>query len=194
MRAAAFVRGLREHADERALREPCGGVDVVRGEVLHHADVRDPSREGPLAPGDDLVDLSKLTEVETTPELLECGVEPLDVPDSADEPALEERGSDAAAGLRVDRNGLLDEAVHPRVSEFDRDFLVEDRGDCDDGGVDPEFDERGDRGDDREPVSDAEAVARGIRDADEVDAVQGAEYTCVMAAHHPEPDEAHAER
>ena len=43
-----------------ALRDPGGEVDVVRGEVLDHADVGDPRRERALPPGGDLVDLAEL--------------------------------------------------------------------------------------------------------------------------------------
>src|SRR5690606_30940761 len=94
---AALGHGVRRDRGVLLARDPAGQVDVVGGEVLDHADVRDAVREGALAAGDDLVDVAELTGLQAGAQREQRRVAPLDVAAAGDQAARLE-GVDEAAG------------------------------------------------------------------------------------------------
>ncbi len=175
---------------EVLLGDPGGEVDVVRAQVLDHADVRDPGRERALPPGDDLVDLADLPGLDPGAGLLQRGVVPLDVTDRADQPLGLERLGEPGGRRHVLGQRLLDQGVHSGLREGQPDRFVQEGRDRDHAVVDAVGDERLDVGLDRPPARDAVHVTARVSDRDEVDTRQAAEHARVVAAHHPEPDQA----
>src|SRR5699024_2836587 len=123
--AAGAAGGGRSDARVRGLRHPGGEVEVVGGEVLDHADVRDAGGEPALAAGDDLVDLPQLPVGYAAAHLLQRRVVPLDVSHRADQAGLLEHGGDLLRLADVEGERLLDQRVDPGVGERERHIAVE---------------------------------------------------------------------
>ena len=142
----------------------------------------------------DLVDLADVAVGEPAPQLLERRVEPLDVPDGADQAARGERLSHPAARLGRVRDGLLDEGVDAGIGEGHGGVEVVARGHGDDGEVDAGGDQRVDIRQHVQARRDPVRITAGIGDGDEVDSVDFAEHSGVMATHHPDAEQACPQR
>ena len=96
------------------------------GEVLDHADVGDPGRERALPPGDDLVDLARARRPRAA-SAADCsaGLYRSMCPTRADQPALARRPRPACcAAARSVRERLLDQRVDAGLGQREPDLLV----------------------------------------------------------------------
>ena len=57
----------------------------MTGEIFDHSDVADPVGKGTLPAGHDLMNTAEFAVLQSYPEVLECGVVPLDVANTPDE-------------------------------------------------------------------------------------------------------------
>ena len=164
------------------------------GQVLDDPDVADAGREGALAAGEDLVDLTELTGIEALAQGPQGRVAALHVADGTHQAPLGEGGGHAAARGGVVGDGLLHHGVHARLGQGQGDVLVVDGGDSHHGGVEPGVNEGVDIGQDRQLAGHAEAVAAGVGHGHELHALGGADDPGVVASHGAQADEAHAQR
>ena len=163
------------------------------GQVLDDADVVDARGEGPLAAGEDLVDLPELAGVQALAQGPQGRVAALHVADGAHEPALGEGVGDAPARGGVVGDGLLHHGVHTSLGKGQGDILVVDGRDGHHGGVEPGVDEGVDVGQDRQLAGHTEAVTTGVRHGHELHALGGADDPGVVASHGAQADETHAQ-
>ena len=155
----------------------------MRGEVHDHADVGDAGRERALTTGRHLVDVAQVTIGEPGPQALDGRVVALDVAHATDE-SLCGKGLRKFPGLGgVLGQRLLDERVHPGVGQLQPDLVVEGRWCRDDAVVDARRDHRVDVGQHLEVPCDAVGVTGGIGNGHQVDAVDGAHVSGVVATH-----------
>ena len=154
-------------------------------EILDHAHVGDAGGEGPLPTGGHLIDLAELAGLDASSSMLKGRVVPLDMTDGTDESLGLERLGKPCRGGSVLGQRLFDEGMNPGVGQGHADALVKDRRHRDHAVVEAVLDQRLDVGLDRATTGHSVDVAARVRDGDEVDAVQAAEDTSVVAPHHP---------
>src|SRR3984885_7396014 len=124
---------LRLHFDNVGFGEPADQVDVVDGEIDHHADIRHARRERPDAGDADRQD------VFTRDRLLDGSdrrIEPLDMPDHQGDAGAARRGHDLLPLLDRGSDRLLDQDVNVAGDAGERDLVMEMRGGCDRHGID----------------------------------------------------------
>jgi hypothetical protein len=81
---SALEGGPGRHGPERLPGYPGGEIDVVGGEIHHHADIGDARRERTLPASGNLVHLAQLASLQPTAQALQCRVVALDVADRAE--------------------------------------------------------------------------------------------------------------
>ena len=168
---------------------PRGQVHVVRGQVLHHADVADARGEGRLAARRDLLDVAELALSDPPTHVDERGVAALDVADGTHEARTREGVADAPARLHARGEGLFDEGVYPGLGQRQGCGFVVGGGGSDDRRVDTGLDQFFDAAEDGQVAGDAEAVAARIRERDEVYPPRGAGVAHVVSAHRADAED-----
>ena len=121
--AAAQMLRLGGDGRDRRIGQPAHEVDVVRGQILDDADVLDASRERPAANRRDGEQPADLAVEQPPAQLLQRGVEPLDVTDAAGHARGGADLDDPPGRVARRRERLLDQHRHPRRGELlgDRD-------------------------------------------------------------------------
>ena len=195
MLAAHAVLRLRRDPLERRAAEPADEVEVVRREVLDHADVADAVRVGADALGRDQEDLPELACPDAAAQLQQRRVEALDVPHRRAHAAARAGLGDRAGLVRARGERLLDQQVDTGGGQLARDRQVLLGGHGHDGEVErPGRQELSRRAEYAAwVVHDAETIAPGVDGARELDAVHLLEQPRVVPADHPEPEDGAAE-
>ncbi len=133
----------------------------MRREVFGHPDVADAAGEAALAARRDLVDLADVALAESPAQLLQRGIESLDVTDHSDQAAPAECVGNEVTGFGVIGDRLLDEACTPASASANAASAWNRVGDGDDGDVDPLRDERLDVGLHIQAAGNAVGIATG---------------------------------
>ena len=160
------------------------------GEVQDDAGIDDPVRERPLPAGDHLVEAAELARGQPAPHLLQCGVEPLDVPDAAQGVGAGEGLDDVLRRLRVVRERLLDERGDACLGQLQPDGFVRDGGRGQHAHLDVAVEELIEGADHVEARCPLLCVDR----RDQLDAGQFTQDAGVVTAHAPKTDEPGADR
>src|ERR1700733_5433850 len=124
---------LRLHFDNVGFGEPADQVDVVDGEIDHHADIRHARRKRSDA-GD-----ADRQNIFTGNRLLDGGdrrIEPLDMPDHQSDAGAARGGHDLPPLLDRGRDRLLDQDMNVAGNAGQRDLVMKMRGGCDRHGID----------------------------------------------------------
>ena len=169
-RSATALDELRLHLDDLGIGEPADQVDVVHGEIDHHADIRHARRERADAGDGDRQDILV---ADRLLDRLDRRIEPLDVADHQRD-AGAPRGRDDGASL-LDRRGdrLLDQHVHAALDAGEREIPMQMGGRSDGHGIDAGGQQRLDVGIGlaaERAGHEVALLAVGIGDADELDA------------------------
>ena len=188
------ARELRLHLDDVGIGEPADQVDVVHGEVDHHADIRHARRERADA-GDG--DGQNVLAADRLLDRLHRRIEALDVADHQRDAGPARGGDDVAPLLHRGGDRLLDQHVDAARDAVQRDLVMQMRGRRDGHGVDAELEQRVDIVDRRaaEHAGDEIALLRiGIGDADKLHAGKPGKDAGVVGAHDADADDADPQR
>ena len=121
-RSATRARQLRLNLDDLGFGEPADQIDVVHGEIDHHADIRHARRKRTDAGDGDRQDIfARIASLIAST----VGIETLDMADHQGDAGMARRGNDVAALLHRRRDRLLDQNVHAALDAGKREVLMQ---------------------------------------------------------------------